>query len=260
MPRIARFLIVVFVSLVSHAQAVQTPIEGIMATGKQIAQVRFMLEIYSIIGAGIKYQTPKTKLQTALKEYEKTLDQLQQGVPDSSVIQEAVKKSRAAWPPVKKSLLTALNKRDTDAMKKEALFVHGNIRTLIKEMETMKNFFLKNADTPKVQEINDVIEIAASARRLSSHYMLKMWEVPDPTIEEHWKSGMEKYRKALMSLQKSSVTKDPEIVGWIKTCANELTFFQTVIAFDHYVPILVQRHAHKAYEAAGSIIKKMLSR
>jgi hypothetical protein len=239
------------------AQTIQTPIDGVMATGKQIAQVRFMLEVYSMIGAGIKYQAPKTKLENAIHEYEETLTQLQKHFPDAA-IQTAAKKSLSAWPPVKKALLTALSERNTDTTKKQALFVHGHIRTVIKERGTIKNLLLKKANTAKAQEINAGIEIAASARRLSSHYMLKMWQVPDPTIEEHWKNGMKKYRDALTLLQQSPQAKDPQITTWLKTCAKEYAFFQTLIDLDDFMPVLAQRHANKAYNAAGQIVIKLL--
>ena len=254
---ISHLILIIFVPLWATGQSIQSPIEGIMATGKQIAQVRFMLEVYSSIGAGIKYQTPKKKLKNAINAYEETVESLQKNMNDPA-IQTAVQKSLSAWPPVKKALLTALEERDSNAMKKEALFVHENIRTVIKEMEVMKDLFLKKANTPKVREINAGIEIAASARRLSSHYMLKMWEVPDPTIQKHWDNGMTKYHTAITTLQKSPAINDPKIAVWLKTCAKEYGFFQTVIGFDRYVPVLVQRHAQKAYEAAGKIVMKLL--
>lgn len=244
-------------TLMAGAQNIRNPIDGIMATGEQIAQVRFMLEVYSSIGAGIKYQTPKKKLKNTIHAYEETVESLQKNMTDPA-IQTAVQKSLNAWPPVRKALLTALEKRDSNAMKKEALFVHGNIRTVIKEMEVMKDIFLKKAKTSKVREINAGIEIAASARRLSSHYMLKMWQVPDPTIEQHWNKGMEQYAKALDLLKKTSITNDPQSAAWLKTCSKEYTFFQTVIGFEEYVPVLVQRHADTAYQTAGKIVMKLL--
>jgi len=244
-------------TFLTGAQIIRNPVDGIMATGEQIAQVRFMLEVYSSIGAGIKYQTPKKKLKNAINSYEDTVKSLQKNMADPA-IQTAVQKSLTAWPPVKKALLTALEKRDSHAMKKEALFVHGNIRTVIKEMEVMKDIFLKKANTPKVREINAGIEIAASARRLSSHYMLKMWQVPDPTIEQHWNKGMEQYAKALDLLKKTSIANDPQSAAWLKTCSKEYAFFQTVIGFEQYVPVLVQRHANTAYKTAGMIVMKLL--
>jgi len=249
-------LFLCFLPYHAAAQTLQTPIDGVMATGKQIAQVRFMLEVYSTIGAGIQYQAPKAKLTNAIQDYEETLDMLQKAFPDPS-IQTAIQKSHQAWPPVKKALLTALETQGSAAMKQQALFVHGNIRTVIKEMETIKDHLLKKTNTSNAKEINAGIEIAASARRLSSHYMLKMWQVPDPTIDEHWNKGIQKYQSALDELRSSPFAKDPDISQWLKTCEKEFMFFKTVFSFDDFMPVLVERNANKAYEAAGKIVMQL---
>ncbi len=240
-------------------QSLKTPVDGVIATGMQIAQVRFMLEVYATIGAGIKYHAPKEELKKAIASYEETLSLLEKKIADPTV-QSAVKTSRTAWVPVKKALLTALEKRDIPAMKKSALFVHDHIRAVIRQMEIMNRYFSKNLKRPHPAAIGAAIEMAVSARRLSSHYMLKMWEVPDPTIEAHWNQGMQKYRQALAALQQSDVAHDPMIAAELKVCAKEYGFFETVIGFDTYMPVLVKRHAEAAYASAGKIALKLLGR
>jgi hypothetical protein len=253
------FPLLLICTLASFGRPIQTPTDGIIATGTQISQVRFMLEVYSTIGAGIKYRTPKDKLQAAILEYEHTLAQLDK--MQDPPIQASAKRSHMAWAPVKKALLTALEKRDPVAMKKSALFVHANIRKVIQEMEIMKEHFLQQAKMGNAKEINAGIEIAASARRLSSHYMMKMWNLPDPTIDEHWNNGMKKYHNALIYLRQTPLAKDTQISTWLTSCETEYSFFKTVIKFgDNYMPVLVQRHAQKAYDTAGKIVMKLLNK
>ncbi len=247
------------ISLSAYAapQPIKTPSEGIVETGQQIAQVRFMLEVYSVIGTGIKYHKPRERLTRAIETFEQTLANLQQ--VENPAIQKAAAKAQEAWKPVKKALMSAFEKRDPAAMKKDALTVHADIRAVIVELEKIKDLFLQQAKFAHAPQINAVIEIAASARRLSSHYMMKMWGVPDPTIDEHWNNGMKKYQAALKELESSPVSKDPVIAPLLKTCDNEYKYFQTISDLgDDFVPVLVERHAKKIYETADKMVLHLL--
>ena len=260
----SRIVTAILFSLMSHAvqagpQPIQSPSEGIVETGQQISQVRFMLEVYSVIGTGIKYHDPRKRLNESIETFEQTLANLEK-VNDPE-IQKAATKAQEAWKPVKKALMSAFEKRDPEAMKKDALTVHADIRAVIVELEKIKELFLKQAEFAHAKEINAAIEVAASARRLSSHYMMKMWNLPDPTIDKHWNNGMEKYKKALEILESSPVGKDPNVAPKLKVCKKEYTFFETIIGFgDNYVPVLVQKHAQKAYKTANEIVKYLLEK
>ena len=148
-------------------------------------------------------------------------------------------------------------------MKKNAIFVHGNIRTVIKAMEAMKAHMVSQAKFPAIKELNAAIEIDASARRLSAHYAMAMWKLPDPTIEEHWKKGVSIYAQSLKTLKQSSYANDPAFAKNLKIAQkmlNSFTMMHDMAVNGVFTPAVIQKRAGKASHAAMQMVKIILSR
>lgn len=238
----------------------QDNITAILDLGKQMSNMRNMLETYALIATKVSYKSPDKRLQQGIAEYESTIEKMDKNFKDEEIIND-VKISREAWTPVKTALLTALKDNNPERLKEEGLYIHGNIRTVIKEMEIMKKYLLEKEKIKHGTELNAAIEIAASSQRLSAHYMMKMWDINDPTIQKHWDKGVEIYKKSIKILKASRYYKDPKFKKLLDDTEVQLNYFLTVVMFDgKFVPVLVHDKAQKAYTDANQMAEIILNK
>ncbi len=259
-----RLLAVVVAGVVGISQIfameIKSDTDAIVAMGESEAEMRHMLEFYAFIGAGVKYKKPKDKLKEHIKEHEEVMQAIGNRYKGNKAIMKSVNAEKKAWEPVKNLLLTALSgKKTQEQMTKEALFVDANIRSVIKELENFKKNLVEKSGVKNAKYLDAAEEIGASARRLSAHYMMKMWDLPDPTIMEHWNRGVEIYKHSLEVLEKSKFAKNPEFKKELDTAKQSYDFFMMVIKFKNkYVPIMVQRKADAAIKAGKKMVEIIL--
>ncbi len=256
-----KYLIVaiIFGFATTQAAEIKTSMNAILASGKQMSNMRKMLETYSLIATEVSYKSPNETLKKSIKEYENTINDIDKNFKDE-YIKNSIVRSKKAWKPVKTALLTALNNNDPDRLMKEGLFIHGNIRSVIVELANMKKYLLEKEKINDSKMLNASIEIAASARRLSAHYMMKMWGLPDPTIEKHWNNGVRIYTNSIKMLKSSKYYKSPEFKKLLDATNKHLKYFNTVWMFDNkFMPVIVQDRADKAYNKANDMSKIILT-
>lgn len=253
-----------FFSFAQPVQAVEitTPLDAVQAMGHEMSEMRHMLETFAMIGTGVTFKLPKEQLKQSVELYEESIRMMKETFPDSE-IQKQIKIGQAGWAPVKKALMASLQEKkpSPEAMKKGAIFIHGNIRKVIKAMEAMKGYMLTKAQFKAINELNAAIEIDASARRLSAHYAMWMWGLPDPTIEAHWNKGMKIYQTSIATLEKSPLAKDPVFHDLLTIAKKQRMFFvmiQRMGSHKRFVPALVQVNAGKASDAAIKMAKIIL--
>ena len=252
-------LFVLMSSTVIQAGKIGIIEKNALKLGGQMSNVRLMLETYAMIGIGIPYSKPEELLKKSMAEYESVLNSLEKEFKDEA-IQSSIKRSRAAWKPVKEALLTASTSKDKELLKKEAQFVHDNIRSVIKELASSKKYLLQKAKLKNGDVLNASIEIGASARRLSSHYMMRLWKLPDPTIEKHWKNGLKIYNDSINTLKKSSFASDPSFKKYLDSTSRELRYFNMLDSMKSgHVPTLVHKKAEKVYREANEMSRIILS-
>lgn len=242
-----------------NAVEINNSVDAVLAMGGQMSNVRKMLETYALIGAKVKYRAPNERLKAAIGEYESILDTMEKNFQDKE-IQESILRSRTAWKPVKEALITALENTDEESMKKTALYIHENIRSVIKELAYVKKYLLDKANVKGLDNLNATIEIGASARRLSAHYMMKMWELDDPTLEKHWNKGVKIYGDSIDVLKKSSFVENPEFKKLLDECETNYKYFVMVAKFKgRYVPVLVHEKAKHVFDNANKMTEIVLS-
>ena len=245
------------------ALEIKTPLDAVQALGHEMSEMRHMLETFAMIGTGVTFQLPKEQLKTSVKLYEDVIAGMEKGFTDDAIKQQIVI-GRKGWAPVKQALETSLQDNpDRAKMKEKAIFIHGNIRTVIKAMEAMKAHMLHKAKFKAIKELNAAIEIDASARRLSAHYAMWMWDLPDPTIEKHWQNGVKIYTNSLALLEKSSFAADATFKGLLSDARQQLMLFgmmHKMAGNKRFTPALAQTRAAKAsgdaMQMAGIILKK----
>ena len=252
-----------------NAKEMKKELKTILDLGKQMSSMRNMLETYALVATDVEYKEPEKRLEDSMKEYEEVLDFIDKNLKDKD-IEASIKASRKAWAPVKKAFLSAKNHHKTinkgskhdsihDKMIDEGIFIHSNIRSVIKELAKMKAHIIEKQKIKDSTELNAAIEIAASSQRLSAHYMMKMWGLPDPTIQEHWDNGVKIYTDSIAILKKSAYYKDPKFKKELDSSEKNLNYFTTVIMFDDkYVPVVVHEKAQLAFKSANNMSKTIL--
>jgi len=245
-----------------HGDEIKNNLDAVLGFGGQMSNIREMLETYSLLGMNVSFRHPKDRLKASMAEYETLLDTVEKNFPDE-FIHNSVAKSRTAWKPVNKALHTALENIGKESMKDNAIFIHGNIRSVIKEMAAMKKYLLEKMSIADSANLNASIEIGASARRLSAHYMMRLWKLNDPTIEKHWKNGVKIYTDSIAILRKSSYNSDAEFKKLLDTCEKRLQYFNIVWDMpDLKTPVLIHKKGKEAFESANAmsetILKNML--
>ena len=233
-------------------------VNAILDLGKQMSQMRNMLETYALIATNVKYKLPKKRLQQSMKDYEELIIRLEKEFPDPE-IQSSLARSKKAWGPLKESLQTAFENPDSAQMTKEGLFIHSHIRSVIKELALMKRYLLEKEKIENGKELNAAIEIAASSQRLSAHYMMKMWGLPDPTIQKHWDNGVRIYSDSIKLLKESKYYQNEKFKKLLDNTEKQLRYFQTVFSLgDNYMPVIVHNRAEQAYRTANEMSRMIL--
>ncbi len=262
------FLVVALILGITSANAkeMKQELKIVLELGKQMSSMRNMLESYALVATDVEYKDPEKRLGDSIKEYESLLALIAKTMKDKDIV-DSLKASKEAWKPVKVAFVSARDhhKQDggDDAIHKrmidEGIFIHANIRSVIKELAKMKAHILKEEKIADSKELNAAIEIAASSQRLSAHYMMKMWGLPDPTIQEHWDKGVKIYKDSIAILKKSAYYKDPKFKKELDATEKNLNYFVTVMMFDDkYVPILVHEKAKFTFESANKMSKTIL--
>lgn len=224
----------------------------------EMSNVRNMLKAYILIGMDSDYRNPIQTLKNDILGYEALLETLGTHYTDDPVIQKSIIHSKSAWTHVENALQTALENADIEKMKQVTVFIHGNIRSVIKELAFMKKHLLEKSSIKDKEALDASIEIAASARRLSAHYMMSMWDIQDPTIEEHWEKGMEKYAKGLEVLKDSSYVKDPKFMGLLKSCQKYHIYFTKMWKKPKKFAALIDKKTNIVFKDAKEMTKLIL--
>jgi len=253
-------LFIIFISLntsVLHANT-KTDKDTVLKLGMEMSNMRNMLEAFILIGAKIKYKNPTKKLKEGIVHYENMIDTIQSDYPNDEIIQQSIMSSRKAWPSVKGAMQLALQNEPLEKLKKGAIFIHGNIRTVIKEMAHMKKHIFKVSSIRDKEALNASIEIAASARRLSAHYMMDLWHLDDSTIEKHWKKGMKIYGDSLAILKTSPYMKNPRFAVLYRSVKKYHRYFEKMWEKPKIFSILIDKKANIAFRQAKEMTQIIL--
>ncbi len=258
--KIQLLIVALMISVVSLQASNNKTINAILDMGAQMSNMRNMLETYSLLATQVSYKSPEKRLKSSIAEYESTLDTMSKNFKDKEII-TSVKVSRKAWKPIKKALLTPLSDNDKKKMMDEGLFIHENIRSVIKELAKMKKYLLKKESIKGGDLLNASIEIQASSQRLSAHYAMKMWGLPDPTIQKHWDNGVKIYTDSIKTLKASEFYKNKEFKKELDNTEKHLKYFNIVIMFeDKFVPVLVHDKAEDTFKSGKKLSKIILDK
>lgn len=243
-----------------HALEIKNDNDAILKLGMEMSNMRNMLEAYILIGIKVDYKNPTKKLKDGIVHYEDLLVLLQSKYQNNNAMQHSIDTSLQAWKIVRKAMVLALDKKNSlKKMKDGAIFIHGNIRTVIKEMARMKKILLDKSTIKDKDVLNASIEIAASSRRLSAHYMMALWHLDDPTIKKHWDKGLKIYGDSLNILRHSSYVENKEFLRLLNSCQKYHRYFTRMGNKRKIYSILIDKKSnivfHKAKRMTDIILK-----
>ncbi len=244
-----------------HAIEIKNDNDAILKLGMEMSNMRNMLEAYILIGIKLEYKNPTKKLKDGITHYEDLLHALQSKYKNDKAMQNSIDTSFHAWKIVRKAMVLALDKKNSlKKMKDGAIFIHGNIRTVIKEMARMKKILLDKSTIQDKDVLNASIEIAASSRRLSAHYMMALWHLDDPTIKKHWDKGLKIYGDSLNILRHSAYVENKEFLDLLSSCRKYHRYFVRMWDKPKIFSILIDKKAdivfHKAKRMTDIILKR----
>jgi len=112
------------------ALEIKTPLDAVQALGHEMSEMRHMLETFAMIGTRVTFQLPKEQLKSSIDLYENVIANMEKAFSDDA-IQKQIVIGRKGWAPVKQALEASLQKKlDRAILRKMAIFIHGNIRTI----------------------------------------------------------------------------------------------------------------------------------
>jgi len=242
-----------------HANETKKDQDSVLALGMEMSNMRNMLAAYILTGAKISYKRPHERLKNGIVHYENMLDTLTKDYPNDKVMQDSIQKSRDAWVNVKGAMELALKNTSLEKLKSGAIWIHGNIRTVIKEMANMKAHLFKTSTIQNKDALNASIEIAASAKRLSAHYMMDLWHLDDPTIEKHWEKGMKIYADSILVLKNSPFIHNKKFASNLRSVIKYHRYFRKMWEKPKIYSILIDKKTdivfHKAKEITEIILQ-----
>jgi hypothetical protein len=242
----------------SYALTLNNDKDSVLALGMEMSNMRNMLEAYILIGAKIDYKNPTKKLKDGILHYEDLLTSIQSKYPKEQEMQDSITISRNAWQNVKGAMELALQNESLENLKKGAIFIHGNIRTVIKEMAHMKKYLLNKSSIKNKKALNASIEIAASARRLSAHYMMDLWHLDDDTIQKHWNKGLKIYGDSIEILKDSPYIYNKKFKQLLRKCNKYHTYFTKMGHKPKIYSILIDKKANIAFNHAKEMTQIIL--
>jgi hypothetical protein len=249
--KILFFLMLVLSFNLVHAVEIQDDSDAILKLGMEMSNMRNMLEAYILIGIKLDYKNPTQKLKNGITHYEDLLTSLQSTYKNDADIQKSLASSFKAWKIVRKAMVLALNNTTSlEKMKEGAIFIHGNIRTVIKEMARMKKILLNKSNIKDKEALDASIEIAASARRLSAHYMMELWKLDDPTIKKHWNKGLKIYGDSLALLRQSPYMNNSKFRTLFSSCSKYHRYFTKMGEKPKIFSILIDKKSNIAFKKA----------
>jgi len=256
--KIIFFLILILSFNTAYAAEIKDDRDAILKLGMEMSNMRDMLEAYILVGIKLDYKNPTQKLKNGIGHYENLLVALQSKYKDDTEIQKNLSISFQAWKVVREAMVLALHDTSLEKMKEGAIFIHGNIRTVIKALASMKKILLKKSSIKDKEALNASIEIAASARRLSAHYMMALWKLNDPTIEKHWNKGLKIYADSLAILKQSNYIDNPKFKTLLSNCSKYHRYFTRMGEKPKIFSILIDKKSNMAFEAAKQMTTMIL--
>lgn len=242
-----------------HAAVKKETIGTVLNLGEQMSGLVNMLETYTLIGMGVTYQVPTQRLKESITAYDMMLVNLKSNFADPE-IQKSVTAMRDSWKRIRRALYGVIVLTDIKTMKINAVYINEKLRFALDELTNIKTLLLKKVKNKNKALLGAAIQVGVSAERLSSNYMMKIWQIEDPNIKKYWGKNIETLLHSLNTLKSSSFAKDPTFKKHLDACVKEFNYFKVVYKMNMRVPALIHKHVSQVLDSSNTLIEMILAR
>ena len=240
-------------------QIIITPIDGLFATGEQIESLYGMLDQSVMLGSGIRYQSPEKKIKHYLETYRAELDGLAMNF-SSPLIQESVQKNRKNWKKLEPFARDILAQKHREKIQASVMGTYSDILAATKAQRAMKQHFLQSIPRERRAYVDAAFTMGALLQKLSSYYMIQIWDSKNTAISKERKASIKKY-KALLSLLKSSpYAADPSFLKLISRSEKTFTYLEFLWSLSTSTPSLVVKKTQNALRGVYEVKEYITSR
>ncbi len=257
--KLCMIVIVILLPLSSaNAAAKKETIGTILNLGEQMSGLVNMLETYTLIGMGVSYQVPTQRLKESITAYDMMLVNLKSNFSDPQ-IRKSVNTMRDSWKRIRRALYGVIVLTDIKTMKINSVYINEKLRLALDELTNIKTLLLKKTKKKNKELIGAAIQVGVSAERLSSNYMMKIWEIEDPNIKKYWDKNLDTLQRSLKKLKASPFAQDPAFKKYLAVCDKEFGYFKVVYEMDMRVPALIHKRVAHVLSNSNKMIQVILA-
>ena len=231
--------IMIITSLLTVAGQASTSDMGITINkaGQQRMLTQRMLKDYALIGMNNIFGDPKKDLEEMITLFDKNLNELSTQVQDKNSL-NSLKEVSTLWQPIKQTLQEA-------PVKNRAISLQEDLENLLTATDRATGLIVKSSGTSLSTIVNTSGKQRMLSQRMSSLYMLKVWDIYDPKFDKKLADAIEDFGKAHEELLASKLNND-EIKALLQKSENAFMFFEMMgqSKSKKYIPSLINRSAN----------------
>lgn len=212
--------------------------DAVNKAGQQRMITQRMLKDYALIGMNNIYGDPKKDLPEMVKLFDTNLNELKGFIKDKPSL-ESLDEVSTVWKPIKKTLQEAPSKD-------KVVKLQEDLEILLNAANKSTGLITKSSGKASSDIVNTAGKQRMLSQRMASLYMLKVWDITDPTFEEKLTKAMDEFSQAHETLLASKLNTDETNLLLEKT-GMAFMFFEMSreSKSKRYVPSLINKSATK---------------
>ncbi|MBT3028752.1 MAG: type IV pili methyl-accepting chemotaxis transducer N-terminal domain-containing protein [Candidatus Thiodiazotropha sp. (ex Ctena orbiculata)] len=232
------FSLLLFIPLGSNAEPIQDYGEAINQAGRQRMLSQRMVKAFAQIGQQILFANPREQLNSAIRLYQKQLNNLKSFARSVST-KQALTDAETVWKRYRRVADGVVNKEN-------AVKLNGLSEELLQASQQVVQALVQEAGTEKAHIVDISGRQRMLSQRMAKYYLLLSWGVEDPRFHHEFNKAELEFSLALSELNDSSLNtvEINEVLGQVN---KQWRFFQLTKIMDkgRYLPSVVARTTEK---------------
>ncbi len=220
------------------AEPIEDYAEAINQAGRQRMLSQRMVKAFVQIGQQILFANPREQLNSAIRLYQKQLNNLK-SFASSVNTKQALMEAESVWERYRRVAGGAVNI-------KNAIKLNGLSEELLQASQQVVQALVQEAGTEKAHIVDISGRQRMLSQRMAKYYLFLSWGVEDPQFHSEFKKAELEYSQALAELNGSSLN-TVEIKEVLDKVNKQWRFFQLTKIMDkgQYLPSVVARTTEK---------------
>jgi len=239
----------------ANSDSIKTKQDAMIAIGLETANLNSILSLLCMNYMGVEYNNPHQRIQAIAKHYDETLEAMHKGF-ESPDIRQNIDNLKAQWARSKDKILAQFN--NNTSQKIDARSVYDSIQTNLAELKKTQALFLEGFQTNHIADVNAAIEIGASAKQLSSLYLIKLCKLDNPTYDELWLKAVHRFQTGIATLKQSSLMHDKTFTTALTASEKHLHFFEMMKKMSRGAPVAIDKRSDQVLRLSTQMLKTIL--